>query len=107
MNPWQEKERLPLLDAGLLGELIYGDQPMVIDDLALSPNDPAAEYLAGMRSLMAIPLYEHGQAINMVVLLRKEPAGFPRTAAGPCLDEQFVWTDDQHAGPDQRSQARL
>ena len=62
INPWKEKDRLPLLEGGLLGELIYGDEPRIIDDIAplLKPDDPAYDYLAGFRSLMAIPHYDHG-----------------------------------------------
>src|SRR6202790_4688187 len=33
INPWKEKERLPLFEGGLLAQLIYGDQPHIIDDL--------------------------------------------------------------------------
>src|ERR1700677_4040345 len=33
IDPWQEKDKLPLLEGGLLGELIYGDVPRIIDDL--------------------------------------------------------------------------
>src|SRR5438552_2810081 len=33
INPWKEKHRLPLLEGGLLGELLYGDQPRIIDEL--------------------------------------------------------------------------
>ena len=57
--------------------MIYGDEPHVIDDLNVSDDDPAAAYLAGHRSLMAIPVYDQGVALNMVVLLRKKPAAFP------------------------------
>src|SRR5436305_8120334 len=32
-NPWKQRERLPVFDRGLLGALIYGDEPAVIDDL--------------------------------------------------------------------------
>jgi sigma-B regulation protein RsbU (phosphoserine phosphatase) len=77
INPWKEKDRLPLLSGGLLAELIYGDKPRVIDHLPPSPDDPAAEYLAGQRSLLAIPLFDQGAALNMVVRMRREPAGFP------------------------------
>src|SRR2546427_2535526 len=76
INPWKERDRLPLLRGGLLGELIYGDEPRLIDDLVVSPDDPAFEYLDGMRSLVAIPHYDQGTALNMVVLLRREPNGF-------------------------------
>ena len=86
INPWREKDRLPLLEGGLLADLIYGDEPVVIDDLDVSPSDPAAEYLAGQRSLTAIPMYDQGVSLNMVVVMRKEPAAFIR-------DElpQMVW----------------
>jgi sigma-B regulation protein RsbU (phosphoserine phosphatase) len=76
IDPWKEKERLPLLRGGLLAELIYGDKPRVIDYLPPLPDDPAAEYLAGQRSLLAIPLFDQGVALNMVVLMRREPGGF-------------------------------
>src|SRR6516165_5032105 len=76
INPWKDKDRLPLFEGGLLAELIYGDKPRIIDDLDVAPDDPAADYLAGHRSLMAIPLFDQGVALNMVVRLRQEPAAF-------------------------------
>jgi sigma-B regulation protein RsbU (phosphoserine phosphatase) len=76
VNPWKEPDRLPLLRGGLLAELIYADQPRLIDDLAVGADDPAAPFLAGQHSLLAIPLYDQGVALNMVVLLRHEPGAF-------------------------------
>jgi hypothetical protein len=78
INPWKEKERLPLFEGGLIAKLIYGDEPQIIDNLDVPKDDPAADYLAGHRSLMAIPVFDQGVALNMVILLRKEPAAFPR-----------------------------
>jgi len=78
INPWQNKDRLPVLEGGLLGELIYGDEPRVIDEIQIARDDAAAEYFAGMRSLIAVPNYDQGVALNMVVLMRKEPASFQR-----------------------------
>jgi sigma-B regulation protein RsbU (phosphoserine phosphatase) len=88
INPWKEKERLPLLDGGLLGDLIYGDEPRLIDDIAplLEPDDPAFDYLAGFHSLMAIPHYEQGVGINMIVLLRDAVASFD-----PEKFPEWVW----------------
>jgi sigma-B regulation protein RsbU (phosphoserine phosphatase) len=77
VNPWLEPDRLPVYDSGLLGRLIYGDVPVIIDDLEISADDPAAGYFAGMKSLLAMPLFENGEATNMVAVLRKERAGFP------------------------------
>jgi sigma-B regulation protein RsbU (phosphoserine phosphatase) len=78
INPWQDRDRLPLMEGGLLAQLIYGDEPKVFDNLEIGPDEPAAEYLAGHRSLLAIPMFDQGEALNMVVLLRPEPSAFPR-----------------------------
>ncbi|RPI80147.1 MAG: stage II sporulation protein E, partial [Planctomycetaceae bacterium] len=78
INPWKQKDRLPLLSGGQIAELLYGNEPAVIDELALEPGDPAAEYLTDYRSLMAIPMFDQGDALNMVLLLRREPAAFDR-----------------------------
>lgn len=86
VNPWREKSKLPLIEGGLLSELIYGDEPVIINDFVVNPDDPAAEYLEGHRSLAAIPMFDGGTALNMVVLLRKEPHAFP-----PDEFPQMVW----------------
>lgn len=76
INPWKEPDRLPLVQGGLLADLIYGDEPQIIHDLQIPDNDPAGEYLRDMRSLLAIPLFDEGVSLNMVVILRKEPYAF-------------------------------
>jgi sigma-B regulation protein RsbU (phosphoserine phosphatase) len=86
VNPWKDRDRLPVLEGGLLGELIYGDAPRLIEDLQIAADDPAAEYFAGQRSLLALPLFDQGVALNMVVLLREEPAAFD-----PLQFPELVW----------------
>ncbi|WP_373653422.1 GAF domain-containing SpoIIE family protein phosphatase [Schlesneria sp. DSM 10557] len=76
INPWKEPDRLPLLKGGLLGRLIHGDQPVLINDLQLDPAEPAYELLQGYRSLLAVPMYDQGVAMNMVIMLQQEPNGF-------------------------------
>lgn len=80
VNPWQHPERLPIFEGGVLADLIYGDKPRIIDDILplLSDDEPAAEYLNGQRSLMAIPHFDGGVGLNMVVTLRKEPGAWER-----------------------------
>ena len=78
INPWDEPDRTPVHSGGLLADLIYSDRPQVIDELDLDPADPAASYFEGCRSLLAIPLLDKGQALNMVVLGRTDPHGFAR-----------------------------
>ncbi len=76
INPWSQADKLPLLKGGILAELIYADEPRIIDQLDLAPNDPAAKFLAGQNSLQAIPLLDQGVALNMVVHSRTIPNGF-------------------------------
>jgi len=78
INPWKQKDRLPLLRGGLLGELIYGDEPRIIDDIAplIEPDDPAREYLEDQHSLMAMPHFDKGQGLNMVITMLREPGAY-------------------------------
>jgi sigma-B regulation protein RsbU (phosphoserine phosphatase) len=78
INPWKQPHLLPLHEGGLIAELIYSDEPRLFDDLDIDPDDPAAEYLNGYRSMLAIPTYDHGEALNMILLLRREPHAFSR-----------------------------
>lgn len=78
INPWKEAHRLPIHEGGLLAHLLYTDQPRVIEDLTLEPDDPALAYLAGQRSLMAIPHFDQGKALNMAILAREDADAFPR-----------------------------
>jgi phosphoserine phosphatase RsbU/P len=86
VNPWKEKDRLPIFDHGLLGDLLYGDEPVIIDHLSVPADDPAIEHFEGIKSLMAVPLFDGGVAVNMIVLLSKTPARFP-----PEMLPEYVW----------------
>jgi sigma-B regulation protein RsbU (phosphoserine phosphatase) len=85
-DPWKEPDRLPMFDRGLLGQLLYSNEPHLIDDLVIPEDDPAYEFFAGMRSLVALPHYDEGEALNMVVHMRREPAAFD-----PEELPQMVW----------------
>ena len=87
INPWKQLDRLPVLEGGLLGELLYGGEPRLIDDLQVADDDPAATYLAGQRSVMAIPMLENGIAMNMVLSTRTEPGAYDRQQF-----PEIVWT---------------
>ncbi|QDT66164.1 PP2C family protein-serine/threonine phosphatase [Calycomorphotria hydatis] len=78
INPWKETDRLPLLNGGFFSDLIYADEPRIIDDLEIDPDDPAAKFLEGQQSLMAIPMLDQGESLNMVLVTRKIRAGFDR-----------------------------
>lgn len=87
VNPLRERHKLPRLTGGLLSELLYSNAPHVIEDLAVPPDDPAAVYLEGYRSLVAIPVFDGGESLNMIVLLHRDP----RTVNKRIIP-QMVWT---------------
>lgn len=89
INPWKQKDRLPLFEGGLLAELIYSNEVRLINDLTVSADEPAAEYLEGHRSLLALPMFDQGEALNMVVLLMRE-----RDAFRPDDVPDLVWTSN-------------
>src|SRR3954470_11186164 len=70
------KDEFPPIDSGLLSELLYAGEARLIDDLHVSESDPAARYLAEMRSLAAIPQYRAGEPADMVFHLRREAGAF-------------------------------
>jgi phosphoserine phosphatase RsbU/P len=77
INPTHDATTQPLIKGGLFADLIYGNEPRIIDCLDLEPDDPAADYLEDQQSLIAIPLYDGGEAFNMVVATREEAYAFP------------------------------
>lgn len=70
-NPWTQREKLPKLSGGLLGEIVNTRGPMIIDDLPsrLQSDDPAHFYLEGFQSLISLPQYDHGETLNVTVFL--------------------------------------
>lgn len=75
-NPWERQDELPLLTGGLLGDLIYGDRPRIVHDVSISPDDPGHMYLRGAQSILALPQYDGGVALNMVVRMSRDPYFF-------------------------------
>jgi sigma-B regulation protein RsbU (phosphoserine phosphatase) len=71
INPWTQRDRLPVMSGGIIGEIAYANKPVVIDDLAarLKSDDPAHYFLQGFGSLIALPQYDRGEGINVTVSL--------------------------------------
>jgi sigma-B regulation protein RsbU (phosphoserine phosphatase) len=70
-NPWTQRDQLPRFTGGLLGEIVYANKPIIIEDLPqrLSADDPAHFYLEGFHSLVALPQYDEGESLNVTVML--------------------------------------
>ena len=69
-NPWTQRDRLPRLSGGLLGELAYANKPVYFDDVParLAPDDPGRYYLEGAESLVAYPQYDQGEGLNVTIM---------------------------------------
>src|SRR5262245_42232006 len=76
VNPWTEAHRLPVLQGGLLGELLHAGAPARLGHLEVAPDDPCREHLEGMCSLIGAPAYDRGRVVYMALALRREPDGF-------------------------------
>lgn len=76
VNPWEQQSKLPILEGGILSELLYGDAARVIRDVSIDQGDPGHLFLPEARSLLALPLFDEGRAINMVVRFSPDPTGF-------------------------------
>ena len=93
INPWREKGKLPLFTSGLLGELIYSNEPQVIDDLRsrVADDDPAREYLSPHNFLVTMPQYYDGLALNMGVILMNDGSAFPRDRIPVMVWQANLW----------------
>jgi sigma-B regulation protein RsbU (phosphoserine phosphatase) len=83
INPWTQRERLPRMSGGVLGEIAYANKPVLIDDLPvrLKADDPAHFYLQGFQALFALPQYDGGEGLNVTVGL---------VPAGESVDETMI-----------------
>jgi sigma-B regulation protein RsbU (phosphoserine phosphatase) len=70
-NPWTQRDRLPKLSGGVLGEIAHANKPVVIDDLParLAADDPGRFFLDGFQSLVALPQYDAGEGLNVTAML--------------------------------------
>ncbi len=76
LDPWRNPQKLPLFDRGVLGRLIYAEESAIDNDFRVPEDDPAAGYFGGVRSVMAVPQFDNGLALNMVVILSRRPGAF-------------------------------
>jgi sigma-B regulation protein RsbU (phosphoserine phosphatase) len=92
-NPWTQKERLPLLEGGLLAEILYSNEPRIIRNLSqvLRKDDPAYAYLKDMELLLASPHYDNGESINVGIILVKEAEKFPMEIFPRMVFQANLW----------------
>jgi sigma-B regulation protein RsbU (phosphoserine phosphatase) len=73
IDPWKETDKLPMIEGGMMAELIYGNEPRIIDGTEVGADDPGAAYLREYRTVVALPHYDAGEGLNMVLLMWRRP----------------------------------
>ncbi len=76
IDPWKNPEKLPVIRAGLVHRVMHAAEPIKFDHVFVDDDDPAAEHLSGVNSLLASPIYYEGEPLYMVMLMREQPAAF-------------------------------
>ncbi len=74
-NPWGEWDAMPTHTGGFLGEIIADDHPKFFQELDISSDPVLGDKLAEMKSMIAIPLFDDGEATNWGIVFRKENDG--------------------------------
>ena len=67
LDPWRDRNKLPVLSGGLMAELIYGNFPKILRPLVIAPDDPVREFIdPAAKCLVVVPHYDQGVSLNMV-----------------------------------------
>jgi sigma-B regulation protein RsbU (phosphoserine phosphatase) len=76
-NPWRDWESLPVLEGGLIGEIIAQERPQILRAIDAADDPHLGASLAGIRSAVAIPQYHEGRATNWALSFFNDPIGLP------------------------------
>ncbi len=75
-DPWRDADRIPIHDEGFLADVIRTEEPRIIHNFFLRGDPVVGDRLSGYGSVMAIPLFDDGRALNWAILLKREADGY-------------------------------
>ncbi len=75
-DPWKDWARLPTHRGGFLGTIIRSAYPQVVHNLYLRGDPVTGDALAKYGSMLAIPLFDHGEPLNWSITFREDAAGY-------------------------------
>jgi sigma-B regulation protein RsbU (phosphoserine phosphatase) len=76
IDPWRDRDKIPVRTGGFLGSIIRQAYPQIFHHLDVRGDPVLGDALAGFGSLMAAPLFDGGEPLNWAISLRREPEGF-------------------------------
>lgn len=74
-NPWRDWESLPIYEGGLIGEVIRHGSPQILHNLDAGDDPHFGEHFRGIGSMMAIPQFHEGRALNWALWCYVDPVG--------------------------------
>ncbi|MEM8883025.1 MAG: PP2C family protein-serine/threonine phosphatase [Planctomycetota bacterium] len=74
---WRDRDSLPRFDRGLFSDVAYSGEVFISQDLKLDPDDPAAEVLSDVRSVLAVPIFDGGESLNVSINVDHRPNRVP------------------------------
>jgi phosphoserine phosphatase RsbU/P len=69
---WQPSGDKPIHAGGLLGKIVSGGKPVIVQDLDVRDDPVIGDAIAGYRSLTATPLFDGGKPLNWSINLSKD-----------------------------------
>lgn len=73
---WVDEPTGQVLDRGLLWRVFFDGQPAKLDEIVTDAGDPSAPLVEHMHSLVASPVFDEGEPIDMVFMLHERRAAF-------------------------------
>lgn len=70
----EQRNELPAIMGGLLGEWFYAEKPMFIEHFDADENDPAYFHLKDVHTVFVMPQYEQGVPLNATMLFWTDPS---------------------------------
>ncbi len=71
---WAPSGDLPVHTDGLLGRIVRGGKPVVVQDLDVKDDPVLGDSIAAYRSLTATPLFDGGKVLNWAISLSTDPS---------------------------------
>ncbi len=73
-NLWAPSGELPIHTDGLLGQIVRGAKPVIVQDLDVKDDPVLGDSIAEYCSLTATPLFDGGEILNWAISLSQDPS---------------------------------
>ncbi|MFT5424180.1 MAG: sigma-B regulation protein RsbU (phosphoserine phosphatase) [Phycisphaerales bacterium] len=86
-NPWRDWSKITSHTGGLVGELLASEHPQLVQNLDVQDDPVLGIAVRTMRSVLAIPNYDGGEALNWAIFFRADPEGWGPGEITPLMQD--------------------